>query len=820
VKAPGEFAIGGNAIPQKEKEEVSPKEQRTITTKLCDWIVNVSFVMLFFGLPLFFTGLNFQGLSFEKQMYFYFWILLALVFWAIKGVIIGEMKIRRTPLDIPILVFVVAYVLATIFSVDRWHSFWGYFGDPSRGLASVLALVIAYYLFFNTFTKSKIKWVMGSLVISNFLVVLWTILTVMNWNPLPLKMLQAIPASFMGSFTGLTIFFGFMMPLLVVAAMKIKQSSLNNVFKIGGLSITVITIVLNLVAFLALYAFIPWFEWMAIIVGVVIFLVFILSGIVKTSASAWSWLPASVFVMLMVLLIGGESINIARVNIPAEVHVNYDLSANIAKNALKENFVLGSGPATYGYNFSLFRDKDFNLNSLYNLRFYQGTGVFFEAPATVGMLGTVALVVALLSYLSVSFYLLMIDKDKDKLYSLGFFSSAFIFLLIAAAVRTEGSIIILGSLISAFALAVVLKESNSQEKYINLSLKASPKFALALAFIFMVISASVIFLFVFIGKAYTADIYAGLSARNQQVNEDSVNKIVRAISLYGNEPKYYVQLSQYFFVLANNEAMKKGDAATITGYLNNAVASATKARDLSKNDVSIVEALAQVYENSALYVTDSITLAEDAYKKALELEPHNPNFQLKLGQIKVAQAGLKKDEGEKKQLAEEAKGFFQKSVDEKANFDAGLYNLALVQEALGDVDGSIENMQKAYLIDRQNINYAFNLGRLYHKRGGDDDLKLAEILYKNSSALNEKEMNPHFYLGLLLEKMKEKDQAVAEYQKVIDLLPASTENRGEPADNKETETKLQEMIANVKNGTGNLNVNAVAPVTTDTNTNQ
>ena len=72
--------------------------------------------MLFLGVPLFFTGLTFQGLAFEKQIYFYFWLLLALVVWATKGVIAGEMKIRRTPLDIPILAFWLTYLLATIFS--------------------------------------------------------------------------------------------------------------------------------------------------------------------------------------------------------------------------------------------------------------------------------------------------------------------------------------------------------------------------------------------------------------------------------------------------------------------------------------------------------------------------------------------------------------------------------------------------------------------------------------------------------------------------------------------------------------------------------
>ena len=44
--------------------------------KIFDFLITFSLGALFFGLPLFFSGATFQGLSFDKQMYFYFWIIL------------------------------------------------------------------------------------------------------------------------------------------------------------------------------------------------------------------------------------------------------------------------------------------------------------------------------------------------------------------------------------------------------------------------------------------------------------------------------------------------------------------------------------------------------------------------------------------------------------------------------------------------------------------------------------------------------------------------------------------------------------------------
>jgi hypothetical protein len=74
-------------------------------------VITVSLVALFFGLPLFFTGLTFQGIAFEKQIYFYVWLLIGVVAWVSKGVTTGEMRIRRTPLDIPIALFWLFYVV-------------------------------------------------------------------------------------------------------------------------------------------------------------------------------------------------------------------------------------------------------------------------------------------------------------------------------------------------------------------------------------------------------------------------------------------------------------------------------------------------------------------------------------------------------------------------------------------------------------------------------------------------------------------------------------------------------------------------------------
>ena len=483
--------------PIAEKEEVKTTRSHKVA-KFTDWAIAASIIALFFGLPVFFAGITFQGIAFEKQMYFYFWILIGLVAWVSKGVITGEMKIRRTPLDIPFLIFLLVYLLSAIFSVDRWHSFWGFFGDPSRGLMNIFALAVAYYLIISNFTETRLKWILGAVAASSLAVSAWSALAITGIQFLPATISQIAPFSLIGSVSGLAMFLSLAIPLVVTAIFKLRASA-----NLGAASKNILTLILiitlgiQLFLLLALSAYVPW---PALLIGLGFFLIYILSRIVRP-AEGWTWLPMIVFVAALAISLIGSN-RIAKINLPVEVSPAYRLSAEISWESLKDKFILGSGPATYGYDFSLHRPREFNLNALYNLRFYQGSGLAAEAAPTAGALGAISFILIILTFLGANIYLLAKDKEKNKIFSLGLVSSALIFQTGAILGRTEGSIILIGSLLSAVALAVLLQEGSAEERTINLSLRTSPKFALALAFVFMVVSAGVVFIFIFLGKAF------------------------------------------------------------------------------------------------------------------------------------------------------------------------------------------------------------------------------------------------------------------------------------------------------------------------------
>jgi len=780
---------------------IKEKKHLNIISKLCNFFINASLFMIFLGLPIFFTSITSQGLFFEKQLYFYFWVLIALVAWTVNGMVFEEMKIRRTPLDIPILGFLAAYILATVFSVDHWHSFWGSFGDPSRGLVSVIVLILAYYIIFSNFNQKKIKLILGALLIGNLIVAVWTALAIFNISFLPKNV--SAPLSLVGSLSSLFIYFSIMIPLAVVTTLKAAQSNGRAFFRLPIIAISIGITALNLFLIFALWSDASiWVGRITLLFGIALFLIFILSKIIQLKNFSWTWVPMSVFVVVMIFIMSGQFVSVSKIKLPAEVRQNFKASWIVSSEAIKNNFFVGSGPATYSYDFSKYRSREFNDNQFYAMRFNQGAGLISETIATTGALGIFFLIILALSYLSIEVYLLSRNKTGDKLYSLGFFVASVIFLLNAAILKTEGSILILGVLLSILAIAILLKENESVEEYWNFSLKASPKFALALAFIFMVIASGVVFLFVFIGKVFVADMYMRKAIATTTYTDDSILTMNRALGLYNKEAQYFIQASQLQLVLANQEALKKKEDRSkekITNYLNGAISAGSIAKNLGINNVSTVENLAQVYENSVLYVEDSLGLAEDNYKRALELEPHNPNYYLKLAQIKYNSIKLAgKDDKDK--IINETKDLLLKSITEKDDFVSGYFNLAILQESQHDLDGAIDNMFKAFVkSNRLNQDYLFDLGRLYQERGIGNDDAYAEKAFTEVLTYNAKNINAHFALAVLYEKNKKNDLAIAEYRRVIELLPDEQKNY---------EAEILKRIENVKNGVSNLQMKA------------
>lgn len=93
----------------------------------------------------------------NKMLFIYFVAACVLFVWIVEMITYKKIILKKTVLDIPILLFVLSQIISAIFSIDRHTSVFGYYGRFNGGLLSLLAYLILYYAFVSHFVRDGFK---------------------------------------------------------------------------------------------------------------------------------------------------------------------------------------------------------------------------------------------------------------------------------------------------------------------------------------------------------------------------------------------------------------------------------------------------------------------------------------------------------------------------------------------------------------------------------------------------------------------------------------------------------------------------------------
>jgi tetratricopeptide (TPR) repeat protein len=170
-------------------------------------------------------------------------------------------------------------------------------------------------------------------------------------------------------------------------------------------------------------------------------------------------------------------------------------------------------------------------------------------------------------------------------------------------------------------------------------------------------------------------------------------------------------------VKANEAALAGKDQATVGTNLSQAIESGRKAVQIAENKASNNEALALIYENASFYTRGALEWSEQLYKKVIELDPLNPVPSLRIALVNMARANAEQDPEEKAYYIGEAIKKYDEAIAKKGDLAAAYYGKAIAYERLGNSDDAIEELRQASLVARNNLDYRFELGRMYFNRG-------------------------------------------------------------------------------------------------------
>ena len=354
--------------------------------KLLNFIIKTSIYLVVFSVPLAWNPWTFEAFEFTKQYLLIFLVLLGILAWITKMIFVErELHVKRTPLDLPIFLFVLVATVSTFFSADLWSSLFGYDGRFSDGLLGMLAVVGLYVLVVNTVQRPaslvRVFLLSASAALTIGYLSLFGVLQQFSQLP-PLLQLTGFN-TVAQSLEGFSLFLAFLISFLAFLAVRAEVKQLP----FAG----------NFLLLFASFGFLLIIDipkaWVVLFIGLLLVLLFGLFQrvwLAEVIRLRRVWPPFILLLLVGLPLFSPTMFPCFTHAIPADPILPADIPCHFAARKVSEsgkNLLLGSGPGTFALDFSRHKPADFNLTSQCQLRFDRPGNYLAEVLATTGILG-------------------------------------------------------------------------------------------------------------------------------------------------------------------------------------------------------------------------------------------------------------------------------------------------------------------------------------------------------------------------------------------------------------------------------------------------
>lgn len=131
---------------------------------------------LFILVPLVLWPYTSEVFEFNKMVVTYIFTVLITATWLIRSVKEERFILRRTILDIPLLIFLASQTISTILSIDPTNSFFGYYSRFNGGLLSSICYSLLYWAFVSNLNSKHALYTTYALLFSAVFVAIYGVL--------------------------------------------------------------------------------------------------------------------------------------------------------------------------------------------------------------------------------------------------------------------------------------------------------------------------------------------------------------------------------------------------------------------------------------------------------------------------------------------------------------------------------------------------------------------------------------------------------------------------------------------------------------------
>jgi tetratricopeptide (TPR) repeat protein len=739
---------------------------------ICDKLVKVCLAFLVFILPVFFLPWTFETLDFNKQNLLIILTLLAGLAWLGKMVASRQVTLRRSFLNVLILLYTAIYTLATIFSFDKIRSFIGASGLEKEGLVTVLCFVVLYFIIINNFRDIKaIKNLLYSYLLGAGLVTIWT--TLAFFGVLPSVLISSQALNSIGTLNALGIFlvaaFVLLCPLFLGAETEKGKGSKKDL---------VIKIVMAVVAALMLFILATidnWTVWTIFVPAIALILAFAIIRAHEIKNLGWLSLPMAAFVIAILLFFINTPIPS---RLPAEIMPSFSASSGIARQTLRESPLLGSGPSTYVFDYAKYKPDGVNETQLWDVKFDRSASRVLTMLTTTGLFGIISWLFVVV-FLGVLVIINLIKEKSGALWLNQLAVGGAWFALLLAKFIYSSNLTLEFSFWILTAILVVM----TSHKFWEISLSGAPRVSLILSFALALGLILAVSSFYLVGERYAADAKFVQAITSFNKGEDlskSTELLNQAASLNQRNDVYLRNLAQSLQAEIN-QAMAAKPSEDVAKKIQDLVAAdvqvAKRATELSPKNSANWATLASIYQTIMSVISGADEWAVSSWQKAIELEPSSPYLYTELGKTYATMADMlapslqSKDEKVKtdaetkvKEYLAKAEEQLNKAVEIKADYAPAHFELALVYGRQGKINEAISKLETIQDSLSNDIGVAFQLGLLYAQ---NRELDKATAELEKAVELAPSFANARWYLAAIYEEQGKKDLALAQLEEIL-----------------------------------------------------
>ncbi len=759
--------MSGNLFIPKMKhvadEEVVPDSTVEVVGKKSTLLrIGQYFVVALFGLlPVFFTPHLWASLGFDK-------VILTIGLGLTALVLISFQSLRQThaltiiPTSLWLYwLVVVAAAVSAYLTGNAQDAIWGsLFETQTVAFLALIGLLMTLPLVFQNSKEMSLKALTFFGCTASILLVYNIIRIFIRSEILTLQSFGAVTVSPIGVFNDLAIFCGLVIVFSLVTLVQLPLKATLQYFLAGlvGMSLFLLAIV----NFFNVWIVIGLFSFLLIMYLLAQDTIF--RGEEKTviSNSKILFLTTSAVCAFSILFIvagsfmGGKISQVTGINY-IEVRPSTLSMVKIAQSVFSENALLGVGPNRFADAWRKYKDPSINETLFWDTEFIAGSGYVPSLVISLGLLGSILLVVSHVFFLYLGYRMFLRTKRHDSYwYYVGIvsFASATFIWGMSYMYVPGAALLLIGAFFMGLTFVAAGALLPSTVRNIPLVTSRQRGFLLMTAVIMVVIgSVSAAFS---VGKQYMAqanftkaNVRATSIAELEQASLSSYNlyKDDRFISTIAQ-----IQLMELNRLLSIQEP-SEADLQKFSEVSNKAIQAAEQAVAENGTNAGYRAVLAGVYANLAIAGVDGARDRSDAaLAEAMKIDALNPGYHLLAAQMATRVGDLPK-----------AREYIKSALALKRNYTDALFLSAQLDISEGNTESAIATTRAMITLEPNNPTRYFQLGILL---SADNKAEEAEAAFKAAISIDNQYANARYLLSLLYLNTDRKDLALEQLKAV------------------------------------------------------